>query len=100
VDFQVRVRQSAGEVVARAVNLSSEGICIHTATTLRQGDQIEVLFRLPDVDHELDAVARVKWILDMKHYEAWGCGVGILFEQIQPSARAALAKYISGRLNY
>jgi uncharacterized protein (TIGR02266 family) len=95
VDIKVRLQQNVGEVSARAVNLSNEGMCIHTAAVFGQGDQIKLAFRLPDTFNDIDAVGRVMWTLDMKHYDAWGCGVGILFEQLQTSDSANLENYIS-----
>ena len=95
MDLEVQVRQSAGEFSARAVNLSNEGMCIHTTASFHQGDQIEIAFRLPEGDQELNMLARVMWTLDMKQYEAWGCGVGILFEQVGLDVSESLSRYIA-----
>jgi len=77
-------------------NLSLGGCFIRTSRVLPPGSTIQVKFRLPESDVEIEASAKVRWVQDSGAEEERG--MGVQFEEIRQSDLLLLKQFIGKKL--
>lgn len=67
VELDMEVVASGQAVTAKTMNLSLGGALVRVPAeqSLRVGDRIAVMFRLPDLDKPLSAKADIRWVNDV-----------------------------------
>ena len=87
----VPVSYRAGQTIAGAVTLDvgKGGLAIRTMNPFPPGTTIQVKFRLPGAQADIDAVGRVAWS-DRK------VGMGVQFDRISSADQDAVDKFVDG----
>jgi uncharacterized protein (TIGR02266 family) len=94
VDFEVRFTFENKENVARALNLSLDGMFLRTDYMLLQDDIIDVYFKLPNSSELIEASARVAWGTRVDTQQSPVSGMGIQFLDLDPLKKTALENYL------
>ena len=74
------------------LNLSKGGLAVRTINPLSIGTKVQVQFRLPSVDSNLQISARVVW-------SNVQMGMGIQFEQADFPEQSALDEFVDRQIN-
>lgn len=90
------VRERDFKLIAeRTLDVSVDGVLLPIAEPILTGEQLIVSFAIPG--KWIDAEATVVRVVHNRRPSDDGLSVGVLFDVIDPSARAALAGYLHGR---
>jgi Tfp pilus assembly protein PilZ len=98
VSFETEIAHQAKKHKAGALNLSVDGMCIHSPKTFSENDRILVLFQLPTMNEPLRLWAKVVWGRMIESASMSTFGMGIQFEQPLPSQKKELVKFIQSLL--
>jgi len=82
-------------VASRTMDVSVEGLLLPMGIPLLTGEQVIVSFQIPGT--WIDAEAIVTRIVHNRRPGDDGLAVGLMFDVISPSSRAALAGFLHGR---
>lgn len=63
--FRARVSLGGREGMGVAVNLSNEGLCLHTDLVFRSGQQVELGLEVPDWKDTLTLSTEVRWVREV-----------------------------------
>lgn len=94
VNFDVSFTFGSREHRARALNLSPDGMFLHTEYMLLQDDLIEIYFHLPEVEEPLWMKARVAWGTRLEGQTPAFSGMGVQFLDPMPSQREEIERYL------
>lgn len=90
------VRESDFKLIAdQTLDVSVDGVLLPIAEPILTGEQLIVSFQIPG--KWIDAEATVVRVVHNRRPSDDGLAIGVLFDVIDPSARAALAGYLHGR---
>lgn len=90
------VREHDFELIAdRTLDISIDGLLLPLRTRVLTGESLIVSFAIPGM--WIDAEATVARVIHGRRPGDDGLAVGVLFDRIAPSARAALAGFLHGR---
>lgn len=95
-DFLARVAPAdipegrADTIRARIKNISRGGIFISTDTPLEPESLVQIRFRLPDKDSEVEAIGVVRWVSD----EPANPGMGVQFVRLREQDRGRMGEYV------
>ena len=90
------VREHDFKLIAdRTLDISVEGLLLPLRTKVLTGESLIVSFQIPGL--WIDAEATVARVVHGRRPGDDGLAVGVLFDHISPSARAALAGFLHGR---
>jgi hypothetical protein len=90
------VREHDFKLIAdRALDISVEGLLLPLRTKVLTGESLIVSFAIPGM--WIDAEATVARVVHGRRPNDDGLAVGVVFDELAPSARAALAGFLHGR---
>jgi hypothetical protein len=90
------VREHDFKLIAdRTLDISAEGLLLPLRTRVLTGETLIVSFAIPGM--WIDAEATVARVVHGRRPGDDGLAVGVIFDRIAPSARAALAGFLHGR---
>lgn len=90
------VREHDFKLIAdRTLDISVEGLLLPLRTSVLTGESLIVSFAIPGM--WIDAEATVARVIHGRRPGDDGLAVGVVFDSIAPSARAALAAFLHGR---
>ncbi|HVH42524.1 MAG TPA: PilZ domain-containing protein, partial [Labilithrix sp.] len=90
------VREHDFKLIAdRTLDISVEGLLLPIRTPVLTGDSIIVSFEIPGM--WIDVEGTVARVIHGRRPGDDGLAVGVVFDRIAPSARAALAGFLHGR---
>ena len=95
VEFHLReaTDTQGGELLFDGVDISEGGAFLRSDYLLEIGDTVEVAFRLPNSDKQLNVRARVAWVT-RNHQLKGEAGMGLEFLELPASTRAIIAEFI------
>lgn len=96
VDLDVTIGSDHNFYAGFAENLSAGGVFIATHNVKPVGSKVEVSINLPS-GAQVQAAGEVRWIRVFNEQSDMPPGMGVRFEQLEPSAEDAIQNFLSQR---
>ncbi len=89
-----RVRKGPRWFLGTVLNLSVSGMFVKVPTLFDDGDELEIAFRLPLRDSQVEVLARVVWKTRIGAVERPVFGIGVLFLEMPILQKEALNFFV------
>ncbi|MFQ5428069.1 MAG: response regulator [Thermodesulfobacteriota bacterium] len=90
VDFRIGERSLAGFIL----NISDNGLFLHTQEELLKGAVVHLVFALPHSEEVMKIQGLVRWTTIKKEEKTLFCGSGVVFSEISPEDQGRISDFI------
>lgn len=104
IDIKIKLKEkydkSAACIEGDLLNLSAIGAYIYGCGQFKLGDEIILKLKLPPKLQDLELEAKVVWLSDKQIQPHFHPGMGVEFDNIQPSVQQKLLEFIERNLSF
>jgi len=90
VDFKIGTRSLSGFVL----NISDDGVFLHTKEELLTGTVVQLVFALPGSEKVMEVHGLVRWSTSEKTGKALFCGSGVAFSEITQEDHDSIIEFV------
>ncbi|PIP21294.1 MAG: hypothetical protein COX40_00200 [Candidatus Omnitrophica bacterium CG23_combo_of_CG06-09_8_20_14_all_40_11] len=100
IELKAKYDQGAACIKGDLINLSAIGAYIYGCSQFKLGDEIILKLKLPPKLEDLELEARIVWLSDKQIQPHSHPGIGVEFDNIQPSVQQKLLEFIERNLSF
>jgi uncharacterized protein (TIGR02266 family) len=97
VELEVTLESETNFYMGLTENLSEGGIFIATHMVKPLGTQVEVSFKLPDIEGVIKVAGTVRWVREYSETSDTSPGMGVRFEHLDSTTTEQIRNFLAAR---